>query len=157
MSSSNIVIKSEQKKNFRGPVPNSSYYIINELISGDNHKVFSAVKRTQTGNFEDKKYSVKYYSKDWIKNQVLAKIKFPENQMIKFFDTIKGSLNDFKFVKHNNIQQLIDYKEDDSGMYIITELCEYTLKDYISLIREPLKFNKLPLETKVRRLIIQII
>lgn len=144
-------------KNFRGPVPGSLYYIINEIISGDNTKVFSAVKRNQVGNFEEKRYCVKYYSKYWIKNEVLSKLKFPENQVNKFFDTIKNSLQDFKTISHPYIQELIDYYDDEEGMYIITEFCEWTLKDYVTLTREPLKYSKAPFECKIRKYIVQML
>lgn len=144
-------------KNFRGPVPGSYYYIINEIISGDNNKVFSAVKRNQVGNFEEKRYCVKYFSKYWIKNEVLSKLKFPENQIKKFFETVKNSLQDFKTITHPYIQELIDYYDDDEGIYIITEFCEWTLKDYITLTREPLKFSKIPFESKIRKYIVQIL
>lgn len=158
MNATTILNKSSiANKNFRGPVPGSKYYIINEIISGDNTKVFSAVKRNELGNFDEKKYCVKYYSKHWIKFEVLAKLKFPENQMIKFFETIKNSLNDFKTISHPYIQELVDYYDDDEGMYMITEFCEWTLRDYIALIREPLKYSKIPFESKIRKYILQIL
>ena len=42
-------------------------------------------------------------------------------------------------------------------MYVITEFCEWTLKDYIQITREPLKFSKVPFESKIRKYIVQII
>mmetsp|Transcript_28679 Transcript_28679/g.29827 ORF Transcript_28679/g.29827 Transcript_28679/m.29827 type:complete len:401 (-) Transcript_28679:82-1284(-) len=157
MSVSNLIKPKIINKNFRGPVPGSKYFIINEIISGENTKVFSAVRQANSGNFEDRRYCIKYYSKHWIKNEVLAKLKFPENQMKKFFEQIKNTLDDFKTITHPNIQQLIDYYDDDEGMYIVTEFCEWTLKDYITLTREPLRFSKLPFECRIRKYIVQIL
>ena len=147
---------SVKDRNFRGPIPGSYYYIINELVSGENTKVFSAVK-LHSKEIEDSKYSVRYFNKNWIKNDVLSKLKFPEDKMKKFFESIKSSLNDFKAIKHENIQEIIDYYDDEDGIYIITEFCEWTLKDYLTILREPMKFSKIPFETKIRKYIHQIL
>lgn len=153
--------KEKQKDNktekvFRGPIPGSSYYIVNELVSGENTKIFSAVKMN-SNEVEDLKYSVKYYSKSWIKSEVLSKLKYPDDKVKKFFDTIKSSINDFKAIKHDNIQELIDYFDDEEGIFIVYEFCEWTLKDYLTILREPLKYSKIPFETKIRKYIHQIL
>lgn len=161
-NSKNINNKSNYKilnknKNFRGPIPGSLYYIINELVSGENTKVFSAVKMNNLSEIDEQKYAVKYYSKDWIISEVLSKLKFSNDKIKKFFDSIKNSVNDYKTIKHENIQEFIDYYDTDEGLYIITEFCEWTLKDYLIIIREPLKFSKIPFECKVRNYIYQIL
>jgi len=160
MSISGIEKKGISKnKNFRGVVGDkNNYYIINELISGENSRVFSAVKRDEKGGgFEDKKYCIKYYSKHWIKFDVLTKLKIPENQIIKFFESLKNSFTDHKSISHKNIQDLVDYFDDEDGMYIVTEFCEWTLKDFITITREPLRFSKIPFECKIRKVIQEIL
>ena len=149
--------KTSSSKSFRGPIPNSYYYIINEIISGENNKVFSAVKMTSSGNIDETRYSVKYFSKKWIKEEVLHKLKFPEERIIKFFESIKKSLNDFKQIKNEYIQTLYDYYDDDDGMYIILEFCDWTLRDYISMIREPLRNSRAPFEYKIRKFILHML
>lgn len=158
MSQTGIKQQLSKEKNFRGPIPNSYYYIINELVSGENSKMFSAIKMNSSAEIEESSgYCVKYYSKSWIKNEVLSKLKFPEDKVIKFFESIKNSLNDFKAIDHENIQKLVDYYDDEDGIYIITEFYERTLRDYISILREPIRYSKIPFETKIRKYIYQII
>jgi serine/threonine protein kinase len=160
----------QQKKNtgikkecFRGYIQSKEaiYYIINEIVSGENTRVFSAVKFVSKGGKEkiidDNKYCVRYLSKDWIINEVFAKLQIPEERVQKFFDGLKRSYQDFKMIKHSYIQELKDYIEDDHGIYIVLEFCDWTLKDYIQILREPLKNSKFPFEVKIRKIILQIL
>lgn len=141
---------------FRGPIPNSEYYIVNEIISGDNSKVFSAVKITGS-KIDEKRYCVKYFSKQWIKNEVLQKLNLSSDKVAKFFDTIKKSINDYRNIKLDRVQQLIDYTDDNDGMYIVTEFCDLTLRDLIAIIREPVRNSRIPFECKIRDYIYQIL
>lgn len=149
------MIKKDEKTNFRGVIHGSKYYIINEIITGNYYRIFSAVKK-EGNSFEDKKYSVKYYNKNWIKEELLKKFKMQESQILKYFEFIKSSLDDFKKIYHPNISSLHDYYEDDDAIYIITDFCSWSLRDYITLVREPVRFSPIPFESKIRGIIIQI-
>lgn len=149
------------KKNYRGFIQSkdSIYYILNELVSGEYTKVFSAVKINENSRdkVENQKYCVRYLSKAWIKTQILKKLQVHEDKTKKFFFNLKKKFDSYKNISHPNIQDLKDYIEDDDGIYIISEFCDYTLKDYLQILREPIKFTRFPFEVKVRKLMVQIL
>ncbi len=147
--------------NYRGFIQSKDtvYYILNELVSGEYTKVFSAVKilENMREKVDSQRFCVRYLSKDWIKTQILKKLQIHEDKSKKFFISLKKKFESFKKVSHPNIQELKDYIEDDNGIYIIYEFCDYTLKDYLQILREPIKFSRFPFEVKVRKLIVQIL
>lgn len=152
------------KNNFRGYIQagQNTYYIINEIISGNDSLLFSAVKFVQDKNteekvVEDQRYCIKYISKDWIRREIFTRLRFSESKINKYFENLKNSYNDFKRIKSKTIQELKDYIEDDKGIYIVVEYCEYILKDYVEILTEPIRNSNIPSEIKLRNLIIQIL
>jgi serine/threonine protein kinase len=137
----------------------SNYYIINELSSsGEDTKMFSAVKFiTKSGKriLDEAKYCIRYISKKYIQKTVFNN-DFERAQA--FFDSFKQSYNDLRHIKHMGIQDLKDYLEDDNAIYVIFEFCEWSLRDYVQILREPNKTNpNFPFERKYRPIITQII
>jgi serine/threonine protein kinase len=149
------------KENERGfiKLKDCSYYIINELSSsGGDTKMFSAVKySTKNGKrtLEESKFCIRYISKNYIIETVFGG---DYGRSKEFFDNIYQSYMDLKHIKHMGIQDLKDYVEDDDAIYIIFEFCEWSLKDYVGIVREPNRQNpNFPFEKKYRELITQIL
>jgi serine/threonine protein kinase len=154
----------EEEKTFRRALRSKNktcYYIINELVDGENTKIFSAARFSLVEGekrFEDDRFCIKYISKDWIRKEIFGKLQISGDREIKFFNSLHSSCEQFKNLKHINIQKLIDYIDDDKGIYIVLEFCDFTLKDYVQMTREPVKNVRFPpFEMKVRKVITQIL
>lgn len=159
-----VNIPAKKRENYRGYIHSKdcSYYIINEIVAGDNAKVFSAVKFVSGKDspnkmLDDQRYCVRYISKDWIKKEVFSKLKMTEDKIKKFFDYLRQSYRDFKNIKFPYIQELKDYIDDEEGIYTVFEFCDWTLKDYVQILREPVRNTRYPFEIKMRKIIIQIL
>jgi serine/threonine protein kinase len=151
----------ENTDNHRGFIKtkDSNYYIVNELSSsGEDTKMFSAVKfsnRNGKRALEEAKYCIRYISKKYILTNVFNG-DLEKSQ--SFFDAFRQSYNDLKHIKHMGIQDLKDYLEDENAIYIIFEFCEWSLRDYVQILREPNKLNSnFPFERKYRSIITQVI
>lgn len=152
----------EKREYFRGYIQSktAAYYILNELVSGDNTKVFSAVKihlKEKEKLLESQKYCIRYISKEWINSEIFEKLQIHEERVKKFYDSLRKKFESYKKISHINIQDLKDFIEDEDGIYIVFEFCDYTLKDYVQLLREPVKSTRYPFEIKVRKMIYQIL
>jgi serine/threonine protein kinase len=139
---------------------NATYFIVNELVDDIYTKVFSAVK-FETNNkkeryLEEGKYCVRYISKNLIKD-LFFKYE-TEDKIFKFYENLRESYEEFSKIKHVNIQNLKDLLEDDEAIYIVSEFCDWTLKDYVQILREPNRNNpSFPFEKKYREIIVQIL
>ena len=137
-----------------------AYYIINELYSDEDSKLFSAAKMTvepKLNELQDSRYAVKYFSKKWIKEQVFTKFNISEDKSIKFFEALKKSFEFYKKIENPFLIQLNDYIDKEDCIYVITEFCEYSLYDYVQILREPYKNTNYPFEKEIRRIVYQII
>lgn len=136
------------------------YYIINEMITKDNIKYFSAVKCIDSNNQKNKvtkeNYSIQYISKAWIKREVFGKVKINDESLEKYLKSLKSQFEEAEQIKHNNIQELKDYCETDSGIFVVLEFCDFTLKDYVLISQEQLN-GMIPIELKLRDTQIQIL
>jgi len=176
-----------EKKSFRGFIKPSKnrlsekkdheYYIINELLSDDNTKVFSAIGFTKTGSdrkMDENRYSIRYLSKEWIKKEFLGTFNYTDDQITKFFLGIERGFITYQALykelespeikkKYNGlnvcnlIQRLYDYIDNDDGLFIVLEFCDWTLSDYIQILKEPTKNTLFPFEVKLRKFIPQLV
>ncbi len=153
---------SEQPKNFRGYIQSkiSAYYLLNEIIDDNYTKVFSAVKVSQTVSEKvldvKQKFCVRYINKNWIINEVFKKSDM-EDRARYFFQSLKKKYDSFKKINHKNIQELKDYIDEEDALYLVFEYFDYTLKDYLQILREPYKFSWYPFEVTARNIIYQIL
>lgn len=153
----------KMRKNLRGVIQNSeaSYLIINELSSTDISKVFSAVKISHdSSNIQEignQALCIRYISKEGMQRKVFDALQIPCDKVKKFYSSLSTSFKKYKEIKHDNIQELIDFVEDEEGLYFVIEFCEYSLHDYIQIAREPIKNTKYSFEIKIRKIIIGIL
>jgi hypothetical protein len=163
-STPNQVSKKTKRKDpvYRGLIVadnNTAYYIINELYSEEDNKLFSAAKMStdnKSNNIEDSRYAVKYFSKKWIKEEVFTKFNIPQERAKKFFQALRKSFDSYRQIDDPNFQQLKDYIDKDDCIYVISEFCDYNLAEYIQILREPVRNSNFPFEVKVRNIIFQI-
>jgi len=164
---------------FRRPIKidkssSNYYYPINELISGENTKVFTAVKFVKSSEslenegdqqdiIENKNYCIKYMNKKWIEAFLKQECGYnDDNNIKKFFYHMKESFEQTKQESKSNpnILTFYDYIEEDDSIFLVTENFQLTLYDYIRMLKETLKKTgeQTPiLEYKIRKIIIQII
>jgi serine/threonine protein kinase len=152
------------KTSYRGYIHSKdySYYIVNEILSGDNMKIFSAVKFNYnkdqtTKHLDSQRFCIRHISKYWITKEIFSKMKLSPEKIHKFYENLKQSFSEFENIKHKYIQRLYDYIDDGEGIYIVSEFCDWTLKDYVHDIREPLRNTRFPFEIKLRKAIKEIV
>ncbi len=171
-----------EKKRFRGYISHKNkekteeYYIINELLSGENTKVFSAIgfthineeKEESKRKMHDIRYCIRYLSKSWIKREFLDTFNYTDDQVVKFFQGIEKSFATYQELYENldknsktnvctYIQKLYDYIDNDDGLFIVFEFCDWTLRDYVQILKEPTKNTLFPFEVKLRKFISRLV
>lgn len=145
---------------FRGVISNgkNNYFIINELFSSENNKIFTAtqisfLKNQRIDVTGGEPLTIRYVSKKYIQNCIFKDLNVSEERVEKLYQSLKKSFNKFQNIKHPNLQGLYDFIEDKNGLYFVMEFCENTLFDFVRTTREPLKNSKYPIELKFRKII----
>jgi serine/threonine protein kinase len=152
------------KDYFRGVIQSedSYYYIINELFCLGDFKTFSASKfylEDGERNFDKKKYLMQYISLDWISQNIFPILKKGKNSQEDFISNLRKScaFNKEKINSHN-IQKLHDCIINEKGIFTVLEYFDTSLKDYIALLKEPIKnFSTYPFEAKILKILTQIL
>lgn len=152
------------KQEFRGIISNgkNNYFIINELVSSTYTKTFSA---TQVNLTLDNKLDgahgealcIRYVSKKYIQDSIFKDLEINEERVQRLYESLRHSFKKFKSINHENLQKLQDFIEDKDGLYFVLEFCEYSLFDFVTMTREPLKSSKYPIEMKLRKIILNIL
>lgn len=154
--------KSDQE--FRGVISNgkNNYFIINELVSSAYTKTFSATQVNLTAdnkleNAHGEALCIRYVSKKYIQDCIFKDLEINEERVQRLYESLRHSFKKFKSIEHENLQKLQDFIEDKDGLYFVLEFCEYSLFDFVTMTREPLKNSKYPIEMKLRKIILNIL
>jgi len=163
-NSNNNPIFNTDKNCFRGVIQSedSNYYIINELLCLGDFKIFSGSKfHIDEGikTFEKKKYLIQFLSLDWIKINLLPSLKKGKNSLDDFISNLRKSCNFHKEKIHShNMQKLHDCIITDRGIFTVLDYFDTSLKDYIAVLKEPIKnFATYPFELKILKILTQIL
>ncbi|MCQ2819057.1 MAG: hypothetical protein MJ252_17480 [archaeon] len=80
-----------------------------------------------------------------------------QKQIDEYYVNLQRIFKNYKNIKSEYIQEIVDFSKDERGLFFILEFCEFTLSEYTRMVREPLKGSRYPIELKFRYIISDLI
>ena len=145
----------------RREILENKYFIINEIYYTEYTSAYTGIEIKKIHNKiqevnENAPLLIRYINRDFLKRNIFSELELKDDRLEKLFNSLKNDFVEYQKIEHMNLQKLIDFIQDEKGIYFILEFFDYTLKDYIKLEVEPLKNTKYPIELDVRKFIIDI-
>ena len=141
----------------RREILENKYFIINEIYYTEYTSAYTGIEIKKVNNkIKEINENTPLLIRDFLKRNIFSELELKDDRLEKLFNSLKNDFVEYQKIEHTNLQKLIDFIQDEKGIYFILEFFDYTLKDYIKLEVEPLKNTKYPIELDVRKFIVDI-
>ena len=129
---------------------NNKYFLINEVFYSDYTSTYTG-KKIQI--YQDKireenktPLLIKFISRDFLKKNIFSELELKDDRLEKLFESLKNEFPKYQNLKHEGLQNLIDFIVNEKGVYFILEFFNFTLNDYIKMNIDQIKNTKTSIE-----------
>ena len=129
---------------------NNKYFLINEVFYSDYTSTYTGKKiqiYQDKINEENKTpLLIKFISRDFLKKNIFSELELKDDRLEKLFESLKNEFPKYQSLKHEGLQNLIDFIVNEKGIYFILEFFNFTLNDYIKMNIDQIKNTKTSIE-----------
>ena len=129
---------------------NNKYFLINEVFYSDYTSTYTGKKiqiYQDKINEENKTpLLIKFISRDFLKKNIFSELELKDDRLEKLFESLKNEFPKYQNLKHEGLQNLIDFIVNEKGVYFILEFFNFTLNDYIKMNIDQIKNTKTSIE-----------